>query len=87
VLLWPIFSGGLVLAEPALIFVASVEMLLLFGAAIVLRSGALPLEQAAGWSVLLFVAAAANGELIDGSEARSESPSSDSPAPPTSSRR
>src|SRR5439155_532601 len=64
VLLWPIFSGGLVLAEPALIFVASVEVLLLFGAAIVLRAGALPLEQAAGWSVLLFVAAAANGELI-----------------------
>ena len=64
VLLWPIFSGGLVLAEPALIFVASVEVLLLFGTAIVLRSGALPLEQAAGWSVLLFVAAAANGELI-----------------------
>jgi hypothetical protein len=64
VLLWPIFSGGLVLPEPALIFVASVEALVLVGAAIVLGSGGLPLEQAAGWSVLLLVAAAANGELI-----------------------
>ena len=63
-MLWPIFSGGLVLAEPALIFVASVEALVLVGTAVVLGSGALPLEQAAGWSVLLLVAAAANGELI-----------------------
>jgi hypothetical protein len=64
VLLWPIFSGGLVLPEPALIFVASVEVFLLIGTAMVLRSGGLQLEQAAGWSVLLLVAAAANGELI-----------------------
>ena len=64
VLLWPIFSGGLVLREPALIFVASVEALVLVGTAIVLGPAALPVEQAAGWSALLLVAAAANGELI-----------------------
>ncbi|TME64238.1 MAG: hypothetical protein E6I51_02620 [Chloroflexi bacterium] len=63
-LLWPIFSGGLVLGEPALLFVAFVEVLLLGGTAIVLGPGALPLEQAVGWALLLLVAAAANGELI-----------------------
>ena len=63
-LLWPIFSGGLVLGEPALLFVAFVEVLLLGGTAIALGPGALPLEQAAGWALLVLVAAAANGELI-----------------------
>jgi hypothetical protein len=64
VMLWPIFTGGLVLPESALLLVASVEALLLVGTAIALGSGAFPLEQVAGWGVLLFVAAAANGELI-----------------------
>ncbi|TMC75818.1 MAG: hypothetical protein E6J15_06875 [Chloroflexi bacterium] len=64
VLLWPIFSGGLVLPELALFVVAAVEVLLLVGASIGLAPGALPLEQAAGWGLLLFVAASANGELI-----------------------
>jgi hypothetical protein len=64
VLLWPIFSAGLVVSLPGLLLVASLEVLLLTGTALVLAPGAFPLTHAAGWGVLLFIAAAANGELI-----------------------
>jgi len=64
VLLWPIFTAGLLLSEGELMLIALIEVLVLGGTALVLGAAVLPLEQAAGWALLLIVSAAANGELI-----------------------
>ncbi|TME32086.1 MAG: GAF domain-containing protein [Chloroflexi bacterium] len=64
VLLWPIFSAGLVLPLRGLVLVASLEVAVLAVTAFVLVPGAFPPTQAAGWGALLLIAAAANGELI-----------------------
>jgi len=64
VLLWPIFSAGLVVPLPGLLLVAVLELVLLAGTAFVLVPDALPPTRAAGWGALLLIAAAANGELI-----------------------
>lgn len=64
VLLWPIFSAGIVIPESGLLLLAALEALLLGGTALALRSDTFPLAHAAGWGLLLFVAAIVNGELI-----------------------
>jgi hypothetical protein len=64
VLLWPIFTTSLVVPLPGLALVASLEVALLAVTALVLEPGALSPTYAAGWGVLLLIAAAANGELI-----------------------